>query len=319
MKLWEYTTDDVDEMVAHLAKAGSDNEEIQLTAGRLGFRASVIELPGVSIRWNRFGQSLLFRQVIQREAFRFGFLLERSPPLHHSGIHIPAGQGILQAPLSEHEYVNGRQTESLIVSVSLEIAQKLGWHLSSDVTHKFQATTRNALIRQCRKITATAKCSAPIDRFDELALRDDLLDHLTRAVEPWMRVKNKDGSEGQSNRAAYYVFRRAVKAVAQNQWESLSIPALAEYVKVSERTLYRAFDRWVGIGPYEFFTLSRLHAFRRDLVTGDPHRGKIARAARINGFDELSRLAQNYKRHFGELPSETLAKRSELSGRAAGS
>ena len=63
-------------------------------------------------------------------------------------------------------------------------------------------------------------------------------------------------------------------------------------MKVSERTLYRAFEQWVGSGPYEFFTLSRLHAFRRDLVTGDPYRGKIARAARANGFEELSRLAQ---------------------------
>ena len=108
-------------------------------------------------------------------------------------------------------------------------------------------------------------------------------------------------------------------AVAKNRWDSLPVPALARCVKVSERTLYRAFDQWVGIGPYEFFTLSRLHAFRRDMLTGPAQRGKIARTARANGFEELSRLAQLYKRHFGELPSETLAKRRELSGHAAGS
>lgn len=94
-------------------------------------------------------------------------------------------------------------------------------------------------------------------------------------------------------------------------------PAPGEHLNVSERTLYRSFDHWVGVGPYEFFTLSRLHAFRRHLLTGHSIRGRISRAAAAYGFDELSRLAQLYKRHFGELPSETLAKHHELNGKPA--
>ena len=313
MKIWEFTTDDVDELSTHLTKLGSDNKQMQLSAGKLGFRTSIVEMPGVRIRWNRFGQSLLFRQVIEGNGFNFGFLLQGSPPLRHSGNYIPAGQGIVQAPFSEHEYVNDKKTESLIVNVSMDIAKKMGWQFSSDVTHGVRVTIRNNLIHQCRKITAAAQCTTPIDRLAELELRDSLLDNLSIALQPWLTAEKK-ASKGGAKSGSYYVFRQAMKALSNNQSNTLSIPTLARYLKVSERTLYRSFDHWVGVGPYEFFTLCRLHAFRRQLLTGPLHRGKITRAAKTNGFEELSRLSQIYKRHFGELPSETLVKHRELIG-----
>ena len=309
METWELKTDDVDGLTEHLTKVGSDNEEIQLSAGKLGFRARVIELPGVRIRWNRFGQSLLFRQVIQEDGFNFGFLLDGSPPLRHSGNHIPAGQGIVQAPLSEHEYVSGRETESLIVHVNMDIVKKLGWHVSPDVTHGVRTTVRNHLFHQCKKITSFAQSNTPIDLFSELELRDSLLDHLALALEPWFSAKKQATSSKISNNSAYNVFRRAVNAVSKMHWDSISVPLLAKHLKVSERTLYRSFNQWVGIGPYEFFRLRRLHTFRNHLLSGPPVRGKIARVARDTGFEDLSRLSQLYLRHFGELPSETMAKR----------
>ena len=53
METWEFKTDDVDELIEHLTKVGSDNEVMLLSAGNLGFQARVVEVPGVSIRWNR--------------------------------------------------------------------------------------------------------------------------------------------------------------------------------------------------------------------------------------------------------------------------
>ena len=143
------------------------------------------------------------------------------------------------------------------------------------------------------------------------------LDHLALALAPWFTTGKQAAPSKISNSSAYNVFRRAVNAVSKNQWDSISVPLLAKYLKVSERTLYRSFNHWVGIGPYEFFRLSRLHAFRIYLLSGPPLRGKIARVARDTGFDDLSRLSQLYLRHFGELPSETVAKRRELTGGTA--
>lgn len=318
VKIWDYNTDDVDELSAHLAEVGSDSEVIQLSAGKLDFRTCVIELLGVSIRWNRFEQSLLFRQVIKEDRLKFGFLLEGSPPLRHSGNHIPAGQGIVQAPFSEHEYVNGRDTESLIVGVSVDLVKKLGWRTLPDVTHGVRAAIRNNLVHQCRKITAAARCTTPISRLAELELRDGLLDRLLPALEPWLATEREDAPQGETKNRSYHVYRQAVKAVSENNWSRPTIPLLSEHLKISERTLYRSFEDWVGMGPYKFFTLCRLHTFRRRILTGEPHRGIISRAARGTGFDELSRLAQIYKLHFGELPSETVAKRHELPGSIAG-
>ena len=86
----------------------------------------------------------------------------------------------------------------------------------------------------------------------------------------------------------------------------LSTSELAADLGVSDRTLHRAFKRWVGVGPYDYQLVRRLHHFRRRLLTGAPYRGKITDAAIRSGFDHFGRLAQHYRRRFGELPSETV-------------
>lgn len=81
---------------------------------------------------------------------------------------------------------------------------------------------------------------------------------------------------------------------------------LAAAVGITNRTLLRAFQESFGVSPKQFLMLRELHAVRRDLRTGTPQDPTVADVLARHGIWEFGRFASRYRRHFGELPSETL-------------
>jgi AraC family ethanolamine operon transcriptional activator len=61
--------------------------------------------------------------------------------------------------------------------------------------------------------------------------------------------------------------------------------------------------------PKAYLTAMRLDGVRRHLVPGEPT-VKIADVANRWGFWHMGQFAADYRRHFGELPSQTLQRRS---------
>jgi AraC family ethanolamine operon transcriptional activator len=104
------------------------------------------------------------------------------------------------------------------------------------------------------------------------------------------------------------VFYQAVEHIMAHQDDlSLSMPHLAEQVNVSLRTLEYAFHDTLGHPPRGFIRRLRLQSLRRQLLLNSSCRGVTDAAARA-GFVELGRMANDYKKSFGELPSQTLAR-----------
>ncbi len=89
---------------------------------------------------------------------------------------------------------------------------------------------------------------------------------------------------------------------------TVTVAALCKAAGVSERTLEYAFRETVGLTPLGFIRHRRLHAARRELVTLTPGQARVADIAHRLGFLELGRFAAHYRRLFGELPSQTMAR-----------
>jgi AraC family ethanolamine operon transcriptional activator len=89
---------------------------------------------------------------------------------------------------------------------------------------------------------------------------------------------------------------------------TVHIADLSGALHLSRRTLQRAFTETLGMGPARYLTLRRLMAVRAELRRADPGATSVTTAAAKYGFWELGRFAQDYKRTFGERPSETLNK-----------
>ena len=96
----------------------------------------------------------------------------------------------------------------------------------------------------------------------------------------------------------------AMAVVREN--EVTSITEIVNDIGASRSSLYRAFDRVVGVSPYEWVQMYRLAQIRRRLLRAKPGPGVVSREAADLGVFHLGNLARNYRKRYGELPSETL-------------
>jgi AraC family ethanolamine operon transcriptional activator len=86
--------------------------------------------------------------------------------------------------------------------------------------------------------------------------------------------------------------------------EPLSIEDLCRALQVSRRTLQYSFQDVLQVNPVRYLRALRLNGVRRTLKLAQPQASVHDIAARW-GFWHMSRFADDYRRMFGELPSQT--------------
>lgn len=84
-----------------------------------------------------------------------------------------------------------------------------------------------------------------------------------------------------------------------------TIPELCTHLHLSRRALQNCFEDVTGMPPLAYMRSLRLNAVRRALRYGDGL-CPISRIAYDWGFTHMSQFARDYKRLFGELPSDSL-------------
>lgn len=104
--------------------------------------------------------------------------------------------------------------------------------------------------------------------------------------------------------------REVIQAVDQHLFqyseEPPSIPELCEVTGVSKRTLEYAFNEFYGMNPKAYLNAVRLNAVRKQLWKAKPGNLKVSDAANAWGFWHMGKFAADYRKLFGEVPSETL-------------
>ena len=99
---------------------------------------------------------------------------------------------------------------------------------------------------------------------------------------------------------------RAEEHICANLSQPLSVLDVAAAAGVSPGTLSRAFQRHRGITTKRFIEQHRLNAVRETLLAAAPESTTVTKVALKWGFTHMGRFAVNYRRAFGEKPSETL-------------
>lgn len=103
--------------------------------------------------------------------------------------------------------------------------------------------------------------------------------------------------------ASPYFVRRTEEFIREHLDEALNIEMLAEQAGVSVRTLHAGFRKFRQHTPMGLLRELRLDRVREELLTRD-HQSVTDVAFRW-GFTHLGRFSQEYRRRFGETPSET--------------
>lgn len=98
----------------------------------------------------------------------------------------------------------------------------------------------------------------------------------------------------------------AARALMQSRIaEPITVADVCVALGISRRTLQYSFQDVLGINPVRFLRALRLNGVRRDL-RNETSRASVQETAARWGFWHLGHFVSDYKRMFGELPSQTL-------------
>ena len=101
------------------------------------------------------------------------------------------------------------------------------------------------------------------------------------------------------------MLRKFEDLVRERIAEPLPIVELCSEMGVSQRVLEYTFKEELGMTPKQYLDLLRLSGLRRELLKGNGVDNPLGQIAGRYGISHLGRMSDNYRRQFGELPSET--------------
>ncbi len=120
---------------------------------------------------------------------------------------------------------------------------------------------------------------------------------------------NAVGSQRRRDRCGYgpeRTMRKALELFGDSNWPMLTASDLCRHACVSERTLQNAFRQRFGTTPAAFLKARRLAAVYAMLRSNGEANASVGDIAAQYGFWHSGQFAADYKRSFGELPSDTL-------------
>jgi AraC-like DNA-binding protein len=102
--------------------------------------------------------------------------------------------------------------------------------------------------------------------------------------------------------------RRAIDYMHANLAAPITVADIAEAAGIAGRTLFQYFRDFRGTSPMRYLRDQRFEKARDALRRAEPEEGVAQIAARW-GFVHLGRFAVEYRRRFGEMPSQTPRRR----------
>lgn len=100
----------------------------------------------------------------------------------------------------------------------------------------------------------------------------------------------------------------ARELIESNPEKMHTVPRLARAANVSARTLQAGFNEHLNMSPRAYLTDVRMRRARDELRAAEYRTVTVSRISRRLGFNHPGRFAVDYKKRFGESPSETLRK-----------
>lgn len=270
---------------------------------------------GVSLRAGYLNASIRTRVSVDSELVSFSMKLESDAALFsfRSGKEVEPGEvfRLMRGDINDYR-LNGRMRFA-VVSLSSDLLMHYGGEDATrgDVAFWERRQWFHAAPGIRALVTrAVEKVVSRVSKVDWAVGGAALQQLQFDMVEPFLwGIMFDDQSSGERNALSSAAIVRKVEDWVDGQSPAtIQIADLCQALHLSRRTLQRAFTEVLGIGPARYLTLKRLTAVRAELRRSDPAFIRVTDTAIKYGFWELGRFAQDYRRMFGERPSETLGK-----------
>lgn len=302
-------SDDI-EVFNALDPDGWECEARQLSGGSAGIRIEFLELPSLVLCCFHYRAAMHFMDKSPENWLVFRGWFQADAPPNYQGSIMELDDAVVSTEEIIHEYTIRPNMHSFEISVKPEVAAQLGWNQGG--RPPLIQTPRNSMqhlgifVRKALDLAQSWGNVEPSPRT-VMTLQNRVLSGLETAMQPWLQPSASTTSWSHSTKRSYHLVKQAEAWRASlDPDEAWTATTMAAGVFASERTLHRAFKTWANVGPGRYFALQKIHDFRKCLLSGDASRGAITRAAMASEFDHFGRLSVDYKKLFGEMPSETL-------------
>lgn len=175
--------------------------------------------------------------------------------------------------------------------------------LRFDIAVDLSAGAGASVWRAARYVLAELEQQGPFERTPPVAVQLEQLlmcTLLQRHGHNYVEALNREVPD-----AAPRFVRLAEEYMEAHCEDPITIEELAAVTGVGVRTLQKGFRRHRGITPLQLLRYLRLDRVRNALRHADPREDTVSRIAMDHGFSQLGRFAAEYRRRFGESPSET--------------
>jgi AraC-like DNA-binding protein len=154
-----------------------------------------------------------------------------------------------------------------------------------------------------KRAGATRWNSIPISEFEDFIISKLMMSHAHSYLAALRRTDKSIAPRD---------MKRAIDYLQSNLGSPIRIADVAAACGIAGRTLFKHFEDYRGMSPMRYLRNARFEKVREALACAQPEES-VTEIAMTWGFSHMGRFSIEYRKRFGERPSETLRRRSRRS------
>jgi AraC family ethanolamine operon transcriptional activator len=307
--LFDTASDDVDTHCANLGRWRLDYDQISCGAFRGTF--TEVRLPGLQVFRETTSQKVRQYGLLGSDSFGIALPWNTQTDINFNGACMSPGNVITcfdaevdMCTPPEFELrgvvMDAALMEKTLAALQIELPDGL-WHQLRELKTDPDAIDR---VRQLLVYAHQIVAQTP-QILDDIAARQHLEDNLlSEIIDLLPTLQLCDDLRGGNARKR--LVERACALMLARPDEPMSILDVCKGVGASRRKLNYCFQDVLGSNPIHYLRAVRLNRVRRELKQCSDEQIGVYDIAVKWGFWHFSQFSLDYKRHFAELPSETL-------------
>lgn len=203
-------------------------------------------------------------------------------------------------------------TEKICLRIDRDLLERhCRQHLGQTPNHRIEFDTALPLeTLPGRRLKHTINWLFSLLQTDPGVLPPLLAAHIEQVVATMLLTSQRNNYTDSFNRDAKMLapafVKRSEQFIEERAHEPITTGDIAEYVGVSTRSLFAGFRKYRNVSPMRYLKEVRLDRVREQLRQGRTRETTVTSVAYQWGFYHLGHFTTDYKRRFGEPPSETL-------------
>jgi AraC family transcriptional regulator, ethanolamine operon transcriptional activator len=287
---------------------------IQVGAGRFHACCRLVQVPGVASRWLQTDRTVQARGTPRKAEYVFTPITEANEGWRfRGGRRLRAGEIKIDRPGEELDEIYPAGSEGLSVAIDEVLLREA--LASSSRKEPADVLPRGLALRPAPSAFSAFRSElhrlgaawmpnpADLNRLDLVAqIRGRYLKAVACFLDGDLSECESKGPGGGRQEVA----REAEQIIDRHLDRPLTSSQLSWELCVSRRTLFYAFQEAFGVSPKAYYRVKRLNRVRSELKVSDPAATTVSQVALRWGFHHSGQFSLDYKRQYGERPSETL-------------